>query len=290
MVHELVKGEQTEEELKKNYHQVGEHLYINSSIKLELEPVDEQNINNIQVVFLMGGSGTRLLHITKDQFSKHMINVNGQPLSKYVYDLWVNAGFKNFCFLIDDTQKGESIKTFYKNGEEFGIKNEYSIEHGKLGSAGALKLAIESGVIKQSFINHYPDDAIVGYKNFPLDFLKICKAAEKQGYQIVVVCVPGTIYPYGEIVDENGRVIDFVEKPFVKKDSSTGLCWVSKEVFPLIRDAGTGKGEVKIERTVLKTVAKNGKMLKVLLPSEYWIPVNDDPNLKKFEEAIKSSA
>ena len=44
--------------------------------------------------------------------------------------------------------------------------------------------------------------------------------------------------------------------------------------------------EIKIERTILKKIAQSGKMLKVILPSEMWIPVNDDPNLKKFEEII----
>jgi hypothetical protein len=43
---------------------------------------------------------------------------------------------------------------------------------------------------------------------------------------------------------------------------------------------------VKIERTALVQLAREGKMLKVLLPTEMWIPVNDEPNLEKLRETV----
>lgn len=288
-MHELIKLESnTEGVLEKNYTKVGEHFYIHPNQKLKIEEISEDVKKNYQIVFLMGGGGTRLLHITKDQISKHMIEINGQPLSKYVYDLWRNKGFSNFCFLIDDTQKAEMIKKFYNDGKSFGTEIKYSIEHERLGSGGALKLAIDNGTIQKSFVSHFPDDEIVGYKNFSIDFVKICEAAKKLNYWTVIACVPGSVYPYGEVVDKNGKVIDFVEKPFIRKDSSVGLFWMSKKAFQMIKNLNISKGEIKIERTVLKKIAQMGKMLKVLLPSEYWIPVNDDLNLKKFEEVIKT--
>jgi NDP-sugar pyrophosphorylase family protein len=215
-----------------------------------------------------------------------MIEVNGYPISKYTLDQWKKGGFNNFCFLIDDTQRGESIKKFYNDGKKFGANIRYSVEHGKLGSGGAFKLAIENGSIKNSFIYHQPDDVVFGYKNFPIDFFKIFLAALKDGYQMVDLCVPGTLYPFGEVIDENSEVKDFIEKPFVKKDTNVGVVGMSSEAFPLIKELDTNKGPVKIERTVFKTLARSGKMLKVLLPSEYWVAVNDDPSLKKFEEII----
>lgn len=283
-MHEIVKAENTENELKEKCIQVGEHLYVKS--ELEVKPITERQRKEIQVVLLMGGGGTRLLHVTRDQFSKHMIDVNGQPLSKYMFDLWRSQGFSDFCFLIDDTKRGKSIREFYKDGKEFGVKNTYSAEHGKLGSGGALKQAIESGVIKSSFINHFPDDQIVGYKKFPLDFASIFVAAMAKGYQAVLVCVPGNFYLYGEVYDEDGRIVDFIEKPFIRKDSHAGIFGINSEAFPLIKSLESNK-EVKMERTVFKTIARAGKMFKVLLPTEYWIPVNDDPNLRKFEEIIR---
>ena len=284
MVHELFNIGDTENWLEQNFVSVGEHLYVHPKNKFELS--EGVNKENVQIVFLMGGSGTRLLHVTKNQFSKHMIGVGEVPLSRYVFDLWRNSDFKNFSFLIDASPRGISIKEYYNDGSNFGVNVYYSTEQKKLGSGGALKLAIDNGILKNQFINHFPDDEIVNYENFPDDFFKLTQAAKKQGYECVIVCVPGTIYTYGEVLDLEGKVIDFVEKPFINKDTNVGLFWMSEKVLPLIKNLDMSAGEVKIERTVLKELAQKGKMLKVLLPSEMWVPVNDDPNLKKFEEVI----
>jgi NDP-sugar pyrophosphorylase family protein len=155
-----------------------------------------------------------------------------------------------------------------------------------MGSGGAIKLAIENGTIRTSFINHFPDDQIVGYPNFAEDFAKVFVAAMKVGYQAVVVCVPGTLYAYGEVIDDGKKVVDFVEKPFISKDSNTGVFALSSEAFDMIRSLDTSGDPVKIERTVLGRLARQGKVFKVLLPSEYWIPVNDEPNFRKFEMLV----
>jgi NDP-sugar pyrophosphorylase family protein len=137
-------------------------------------------------------------------------------------------------------------------------------------------------------VNHFPDDLVVNYDHFARDFTRVFLAATKAGYDVVVVCVPGKLYPYGEVIDVDGEVVDFVEKPFINKDSNTGVFGVSRRTFPLIRTLDSRK-EVKIERTVFKKVAQTGRMFKVLLPTEYWIPVNDEPNLRKFMEIAKKS-
>ncbi len=280
----MVANSDTEKWLKENFLQVGEHLYTHPSNKFKVTAKLPKN--DVQIVFMMGGSGSRLLHVTKNNFSKHMIGIGDHPLSMYVFDLWKSCGFKKFSFLIDDSVRGDSIKEYYGDGSKFNVDISYSVEHEKLGSGGALKLAIDNKTLKNQFINHFPDDEIVNYKNFPEDFFKITQAAKIQGYDCVIVCVPGTIYPYGEVVDKDGKVVDFLEKPFINKDSNVGLFWLSDKALSLIKNLDTSKGETKIERTVLKQIAQKGKMLKVLLPSEMWIPVNDDPNLKKFEEII----
>jgi NDP-sugar pyrophosphorylase family protein len=288
----------TESGLKKKCVQVGEHLYMKPSEKIDLsslgslasESLAEEDKNKLQVVFLMGGGGTRLMHITKDEYSKHLIEVGGKPISRHVFDMWVSNGFGDFCFLIDDTHRGTGIMNYYKSGEELGanVKIEYSIEHMKLGSGGALRLAIENGKITKPFVIHFPDDVIVNYTNFPADFIKIFTAALSHGYHCVVCCVPGKLYPYGVIIDKGGDVVDFVEKPFIRKDTNIGVIGLSRESLATIAQLEPNK-EIKIERTMLRQMAKSGHMLKVLLPTEYWIPVNDEPNLNKFVEIVKTS-
>ena len=285
-MHEMVNEGNTEQKLKETCVQVGEHLYVKPGSEINIAPLENEEKRDIQIVFSMGGGGTRLRHITEDKYSKHLIMVGGKPLSRHVVDIWLGSGFKNFCLLIDDTHRGKSVSDYYKDGGQLGAEIKYSVEHKRLGSGGAAKYAIDGNAITKSFINHYPDDMIVGYPAFAGDFAKVFIAAMRAGYQCVVACVPGKLYPYGVVEDRDGKVSDFIEKPFIAKDSNTGIFGIGESAFPLIKQLESDK-EVKLERTVLRQIAQNGKMFKVLLPTEYWIPVNDEPNLNKFIEIVK---
>jgi len=287
-MHELVDENETEAQLAATCAKVGIHLYMRPGVKLDVQPVTQADKESLQIVFSMGGSGTRLRHITKDYYSKHLIDVGGKPISRHVIDLWLAAGFRDMCMLIDDTHRGASVAEYYKNGGDIGATIRYSVEHGKLGSGGALKFAIDGGVINRQFISHYPDDIIVGYPGFAEDFAAVVLAAFRLGYACVVLCVPGKNYPYGIVEDKDGNVVDFVEKPFIAKDTNTAVFGISESVFGTIHAIERGR-EVKIERGVMPKLARDGKMLKVLLPTEMWIPVNDDPNLTKLMEVVDDS-
>src|SRR3990172_10405508 len=119
----MVNVENTEGWLRENFSAVGEHLYLHSNNKLEIS--DDNDKENVQIIFLMGGSGTRLLHVTKNQFSKHMIGVGEHPISRYVFDLWRNCDFKNFSFLIDESVRGKSITEYYGDGSQFDVNISY---------------------------------------------------------------------------------------------------------------------------------------------------------------------
>jgi NDP-sugar pyrophosphorylase family protein len=259
---------------------------IKEFMKDELTPSEK---GSVRVVFSMGGGGTRVRHITQDKYSKHLIMVRDKPISRYVVDEWVNQGFTQTAMLVDDTHRGKSVTDYYKKGEDLNININYSIEHTKLGSGGAIRLAIQNKVIDRSFVNHYPDDIIINYPEFPSDFTRVFIAAMKAGFQCIILCVPGKRYPYGVVQDDGERVINFMEKPFIEMDTNTGLYAVAEDVFPAILELEENK-EIKIERSVFVDIAREGKMLKVMLPTEYWIPVNDENSLKKLVEIVKDKS
>jgi len=288
-MHEMVSEDRTEESLIETCDMVGKHLYLRKGLaiaqKISEGSLTEAEKDGMQVVFSMGGEGSRLRHITKDQYSKHLIDAGGKPISWYMMSLWAKAGFRNFTLLVDDTHRGDSIRDRYKDGKSIGVDVKYSIEHMKLSSGGALRYAMSQGLVTKSFINHFPDDMVVEYPEFASDLSRIAMRAFKLGYQCVIVCAPGKLYPYGVVKDEGGKVVDFEEKPFVSMDTSTGIFAMSKDAFPLVMELEPDK-DVKMERTVLKQIARAGKMLKVIIPTEYWIPINDEPNLNKFLEIV----
>jgi len=151
LIHELLKDISNEEDMRKNLVGVGEHLYTKPGQDLKVED-HKAEATKLPVVFAMGGSGSRLVHVTRDSFSKHMIPVNWQPLSKYTFDAWRNLGFREFRFLIDNTHRGNSITEYYGDGLNFGTRNVYSVEPKKLGSGGAVKLALENNSIDRNFL------------------------------------------------------------------------------------------------------------------------------------------
>ncbi len=286
MTHELLRDVSNEDKMRKTLVQVGEHLFIKRGQELSVSRTSKVDAANMQIAFLMGGAGSRLIHVTRDTFSKHMIPVNWQPLSKYTLDLWKNQGFRKFAFLTDNSHRGRSIMEYYGDGKKLGVEINYSVETKKMGSGGAFKFAVQNGIIKNSFLYNHPDDMIVHYPNFPSDFFRVFHAAMLAGYKILILCVSGSLYPYGEIVDKDGKVVAYAEKPFIEKDSDTGIWGINKSAFDdilAVRD-----DEFSIEKTIFKSVAKEGKMCKVIMPPEYWIPVNDDNSLKKFEDTIKN--
>jgi len=287
-MHELIDENETETQLAATCTKVGNHLYMRPGVSLDVQPAEDADKRMLRVVFSMGGEGARLRHVTKDEYSKHMIEVAGKPVSRHVLDLWRAAGFDDMCMLIDNTHRGQSIEDYYKDGSALGVRIRYSVEHDKLGSGGAMKFAIDGGVITKSFISHYPDDVILDYPEFAGDFAAVVMAAFKAGYLCVILCVPGKNYPYGVVEDKDGKVVGFAEKPFIPMDTSTAIFGMSEDAFGMIRAIEAGK-EIKIERGVLDRLARDGKMLKVLLPTEMWIPVNDEPNLEKFAEVAAAA-
>jgi NDP-sugar pyrophosphorylase family protein len=273
----------TEPVLRSECRQVGGHLYIRSHAGLDTSTWNAGG-KHLSVVFVMGGEGTRLKHLTGDEGSKHMLDIKGKPLCRHSFDMWLSSGFSHFRMLIDGSPGGRSIQGYF-GSERDGATIEYHVERSRLGTGGALQEAILSGTIEGSFIMHYPDDAVLGYPGFPGDFQKVATAAMAAGHQVVIVCVPGTVYQWGEAPDDGVKVTDFIEKPFVRKDSYTGICAVHHSALDLIRGLDTGS-YAKLERTVFKDIARRGKMYKVLIPTEYWFPVNDLPGLKRFEQAV----
>ena len=286
-VHEMFDlAESTEAALHRECARVGQHLYVRSRAELNLVQVGSEALKDLPVVFAMGGDGSRLRHVTGTNSSKHLIEVNGKRLCQHAFDMWRTQGVAEFRMLVDDSPGGREIRQFFGNGEPSGARIQYFIERSRLGAGGALREAILARLVDRSFILHYPDDQVVGYADFPVDFARAAVAAMRAGYQVVVLCVPGTLYPWGEIPDERGEVVDFVEKPFINKDSYTGVCAVHQSAFELIKALDTGQ-PVKLERTVFKELAKRGKIFKVIMPTECWFPVNDAPGLQRFEQATR---
>lgn len=93
--------------------------------------------NDMQVVVLMGGLGTRL-NIAQP---KSLAPVQGKPFFQYQLELMRNKGFHRFVFCVGEG--AEEIKEYFRDGKWLGVEIEYLHDGEKLlGTGGAIRHAL----------------------------------------------------------------------------------------------------------------------------------------------------
>lgn len=113
----------------------------------------ERLCEDLQVVVLMGGLGSRLGEKTKN-LPKPMIKVAGKPFFLYQFELMLLAGFKRFVFCLGHC--GDAISDFFGDGSRWGAEITYSYDGEKLlGTGGAVRKALP--LLEEDFLLIYGD-------------------------------------------------------------------------------------------------------------------------------------
>ena len=99
---------------------------------------------DMQVVVLMGGLGTRLKEFTADT-PKSLVEVEGRPFFDYQLDLMQLWGFRKFVFLIG--YRANMIEDHYGDGSDRGISIQYCYD-------GDADFSCNNIVSDQSKIDH----------------------------------------------------------------------------------------------------------------------------------------
>ena len=181
------------------------------------------NCNEVQVVVLMGGLGTRLHTINTP---KSMVDVNGKPFFEYQFMLLLKAGFKKFVFLVG--YKSEKIEQYFGDGSTYGedISIKYSYDTEKLlGTAGAVVNALP--LLEDSFLLIYGDSFMdVDYFEIIYRYFRSKKKA------LMTIMENSDKYDKSNVLYENGRILKY------SKNSSDGFKHIdygieifSKDVF-----------------------------------------------------------
>lgn len=122
----------------------------------------------MQVVVLMGGLGTRLQERTKD-CPKPLVKIGEKPFFEYQLEIMRQMGFRKFVFCVE--YRAEQIEMYFGNGGRFGVQIQYSYDGEKmLGTGGAIRKALP--FLEENFLLIYGDsfmdinyfEAIVRYQ------------------------------------------------------------------------------------------------------------------------------
>ena len=106
----------------------------------------------VSAVITAGGKGTRLQSIANN-IPKPMVPICGKPILQYQIENLKKNGITNIYIVIG--YLGNVIKSYFKDGSDYGVKISYIEETEPLGSAGALFYLKES--INDNFVFVYGD-------------------------------------------------------------------------------------------------------------------------------------
>ena len=180
-------------------------------------------VNKMKTIILAGGYGTRLGNIT-EAVPKPMIKIGNKPIIWHIMKIYATYGYNDFILSLG--YKAEIIKEYFYNYNAY--INDYSINLGTKKITNFYNHSenewdvtlIDTGVdtlkgarIKR--IEKYLDDVnMLTYGDGVAD-INIRELVKFHNSHNKIVTITG-VYPparFGEIIEKNGKLISFEEKP-----------------------------------------------------------------------------
>tara|TARA_Y100001970_G_C14218801_1_gene851297 strand:- start:1735 stop:2553 length:819 start_codon:yes stop_codon:yes gene_type:complete len=237
-----------------------------------------------QAIIPLAGLGTRLLPLTS-VIPKELLPINGKPNIEYILDECVEAGIKDFIFII--SKKKENIKKYFFNDKFYKtiikkkkdqniIKSFKKIKkyqkmikfvyQNKPKGTGDAVLKCKKFIKGKYFLMLLPDDLIIK-KNCSLEMIKLYQ--KKRSSIIATKTVPHkTVSRWGILSitkkkKDYFQISDVVEKPSIKKSPSNfaiiGRYILPRKILPQIKRLRPGKGKEIHITDAIKNLIKDGE-------------------------------
>lgn len=228
--------------------------------------------NKNQVVLMLGGLGTRLRPLTND-IPKPMLKVGSKPIVETIVDGFKQYGYTNFIFSVN--YKKEVIKSYFQNGEAFGISIDYIEETKRMGTAGALSL-LENRPPEPFFVMN-------GDLLTQVNFDQLMQFHIEHG-STVTMCVREYEYqvPYGVIDTDGTDLVAIKEKPIHRSFVNAGIYVLSPEVFDYIP-----KDTFYDMPTLFEVLIEQGKKTSVFPIHENWLDIGQMDDFNRANETYK---
>jgi len=183
----------------------------------------------MKAVLMAGGFGTRIQPLTIN-LPKPMIPLVNRPIMTHIIELLKKHGIDELILLL--YHQPETIKNFFGDGSEFGVRITYVTPLEDLGTAGAVKAAAK--FLDERFM------IISGDLLTDFDLSRVLAFHEEKGARatITLTSVKDPLQFGVVITDKEGRINKFLEKPGwgeVFSDTiNTGIYVLEPEVLDLI--------------------------------------------------------
>lgn len=188
----------------------------------------------MKAVIMAGGKGTRIASITNDEIPKPMLAIGGKTILEHQIECLKKSDIKEIIIVIGHL--GDKIKSYFKDGNKFGIKISYYEEspNKPLGTAGSLYYL--KSMIDEDFI------LIFGDVFLNVDFNKMAEYHHNNFADATLLTHPNS-HPFDSdlVVVDDGKVIGFDSKENnrnydYKNLVNSGIYMFSPRVFDYISE------------------------------------------------------
>jgi len=160
----------------------------------------ERLCEDMQVVVLMGGLGTRLGDYTRT-CPKPLMDISGKPFFTCQLELMRLAGFRKFVFCLG--YRAEQIEEVYGDGSAFGVQIRYSFDGPSLlGTGGAVRKALP--LLEENFLLIYGDSFMD--INFFEVLVRYWEGVAEGRPALMTVMRNGGRYDKSNVLCRNGRI------------------------------------------------------------------------------------
>ncbi|MCS6105468.1 CBS domain-containing protein [Clostridium botulinum] len=181
--------------------------------------------NNIPIVIMAGGKGTRLQPYTKI-IPKMLVPIGEIPIIERIINNFVNFNFNDFYVTIN--YKKDIIKAYFNKETSYDIS--FVEEDTPLGTAGSLTLLKDN--IKSTFFVSNCDILVDANYSDILKFHKKC-----QNKITIVILLKNYVIPYGVFnLNDDGSILSLDEKPRYEFLVNTGMYILEKDVLEYIEE------------------------------------------------------
>jgi len=158
----------------------------------------------VDVAILVGGKGSRLKSVVDDR-PKPMANVKERPFLEWLLRYLRSLSFNKIVLCTG--YRAEYIENYFGNGEDFGLVIEYSRETEPLGTAGAIRNALQLVSSERFFVLN--GDSFCAFD--PEGMMKNHLEAEAKA-TIWLIEVPDCGHFGSVSLDSEGNITSFKEK------------------------------------------------------------------------------
>ncbi len=220
----------------------------------------------MRAVIMAGGEGKRLRPITCTM-PKPMVPLLNKPIVDYTMDLLKRHGIVDAIYTLH--YMGEVIKEHVGDGSPWGLRCSYSESDSPLGTAGSVKLAINS-----------TDDKILVLSGDGITDIDISAALaehEASGADATIVLkkVPSPTEYGVALLDSDGMIARFIEKPEQSEVFSdlanTGIYILGRSALDMIPDGE----EYDFSKQLFPKMLERGMKLRGFVTESYWCDIGD---------------